>query len=69
MVDLDYNAEISWLMTEAQGEMGDAHEIHMRLQLIIASLRAEGLPVPKDLKDLEARLDKEFETVSKETNN
>jgi hypothetical protein len=65
MVVLDYNAELSRLMSEMQGEQGDAHEILMRLKQTIATMRAEGLPVPQDFKDLEAGLDKEFEVVEK----
>ena len=60
MVKIDYNAELARLMTEAQGDQGDAHEIHMRLKQTIATMRAEGMPVPQDFKDLEAQLDAEF---------
>ena len=52
-------------MTEGQGDQGDAHEIHMRLRQLIATMRAENLPVPQDLKDLEAGLDKEFAAEEK----
>ena len=62
VIDLDKNAELSWLMSQAQGDLNDAHEIQMRLQQMIATMRAEGLPLPQDLVDLEAKLDKEFET-------
>jgi len=65
MVEFDYNAELSRLMTEMQGDQGDAHEIHIRLRQLIATMRAEGLPVPQDLKNLEAGLDGEFETDAK----
>ncbi|MBC8270096.1 MAG: hypothetical protein H8E36_15245 [Rhodospirillaceae bacterium] len=61
MFKIDYNAELSRLMTEMQGDQGDAHEIHMRLKQLIATMRSEGLPVPQDFKDLEAGLDEEFE--------
>jgi hypothetical protein len=67
MVELDYNAELARLMTESQGDQGDVHEIHMRLKQVISTMRAEGLPVPQDFKDLEAHLDQEFEAVAKET--
>ena len=65
MVELDYSAEVSWLLSEMQGEQGDAHEILMRLKQLIATMRAEGLTVPQDFKDLEAGLDKEFEAAAK----
>lgn len=60
MIEVDYNAELSRLMTEMQGEQGEAHEILMRLRQTIATMRAEGLPVPQDFKDLEAGLNDEF---------
>ena len=67
MVEVDYNAELARLMTESQGDQGDAHEIHMRLKQTISTMRAEGLPVPKDFLELEASLDAEFEATAKNT--
>lgn len=60
MDEVDYNAEISILLNELQGEQGDMHEIHMRLQQLISTMRAEGLPIPDDLRQLESQLDKAF---------
>ena len=65
MVELDYNAELSRLMGELPGAQGDAHEIHLRLKQIIATMRAEGLPIPQDFKDMEAGMDQEFEAEAK----
>ncbi len=65
MVELDYSAELSRLLSEMQGEQGDAHEILMRLKQLMATMRAEGLTVPQDFKNLEAGLDKEFEAAAK----
>jgi len=65
MVELDYNAELSRLLSEMQGEQGDALEILMRLKQLIATMRAEGLTVPQDFKNLEAGLDKEFVAAAK----
>ncbi len=65
MAEIDYNAELSRLMTDMQGDQGDAHAIQMRLKQLIATMRAEGLPVPQDFKNLEAGLDKEFEADAK----
>jgi len=65
MVELDYNAELSRLLSEMQGEQGDALEILMRLKQLIATMRAEGLTVPQDFKNLEAGLDKEFKAAAK----
>ena len=52
--------ELVRLMTESQDYFGDAHEIHMRLKQTIATMRAEGLPVTQDFKDMEAEFDREF---------
>ncbi len=61
MTELDYNAELNRLMTEAQGDLGDAHEIHMRLKQTMATMRAEGLPIPEDFLKLDAELNATFE--------
>lgn len=60
MEEVDYTAELSLLLTEMQDQSEDAHEIHMRLKQMISTMRAEGLPVPDDIKQLEARLDMEL---------
>ncbi len=56
----DYKAEIALLLSQISGDPGDEHEIQMRLHGIIATMRAEGLPVPDDLKHLEEQLDAKF---------
>lgn len=53
----DLNAEIAYLMNVLEGEPGDLTEIEFRLRQVIATLRAEGLPVPEDLLKFEAELD------------
>lgn len=60
--EIDYNAELSLLLNELQGDQGDIHEIYMRLRQLISTMEAEGLPVPEDIRDLEQRLDREFTT-------
>lgn len=65
MTEIDYNAELSRLLTDMQGDQGDAHAIHMRLKQLIATMRAEGLPVPEDFKKLESGLDEEFQADAK----
>lgn len=57
MDEVDYNAEIALLINEMQGEPEDIHEIQMRLRQMISTMRAEGLPVPEDIKKVEAELD------------
>lgn len=56
----EYKAEISLLMNEMEGEQGDLHEVMMRLKGILDTMRAEGLPIPDDLKRFERDLDARF---------
>ena len=44
-----------------EGDQGERHEIFMRLQQMLATMRAEGLPVPEDLDKMEKTLAAEFE--------
>lgn len=53
----DLDAEISYLMNVMEGEQGDLREIEFKLQQLISTFRAEGLPVPETLKKLERDLD------------
>lgn len=54
----DLDAEITYLMNVLQGEPDDLREIEFRLKQAISALRAEGLPVPEDLKRLEAEIER-----------
>ncbi len=54
----DLDAEIAYLLDVMEGELGDLREIEFRLQQVISTMRAEGLPVPEDLINLEAKLDR-----------
>eukprot|EP00752_Nemacystus_decipiens_P015268 g13601.t1 len=56
----EYEAELSLLLTQLEGEQGDIHEIMMRLKQTLDGMRAEGLPIPEDLKRFEAELDARF---------
>ncbi len=58
----DLDAEIAYLMNVMEGEQGDLHEIEFRLRQVISTLRAEGLPVPENLKKLEADLDRRLQS-------
>ncbi len=58
----DLDAEIAYLMNVMEGEQGDLREIEFRLRQVISTLRAEGLPVPDDLKKLEADLDRQLQS-------
>jgi hypothetical protein len=56
----DLDAEVSYLMQQLEGDPGDLHEIHFRLHQILATFRAEGLPVPENLARMERELDARF---------
>ncbi len=56
----DLTAEISYLMGQLEGELGDSHEVFFRLHQILDTFRAEGLPVPENLAKLEKDLDERF---------
>jgi hypothetical protein len=53
----DLDAEIAYLIDVMEGEQGDLREIEFKLNQLLSTFRAEGLPVPDDLKKLEADLD------------
>jgi hypothetical protein len=53
----DLDAEIAYLIDVMEGEQGDLREIEFTLNQLLSTFRAEGLPVPDDLKKLEADLD------------
>lgn len=53
----DLDAEIAYLVDVMEGEQGDLHEIEFKLKQLLSTFRAEGLPVPENLKKLEADLD------------
>lgn len=61
----EYEAELSLLLTELEGEQGDSHEVMMRLKQMLDTMRAEGLPIPEDLKKFEDDLDKLFSEQGK----
>lgn len=62
----DYKAEIAILLSQVDNDPGDVHEIHMRLHALLNTLRAEGLPIPDDLRDLEDYLDRRFSVTDGE---
>ena len=48
--------EIGILLTEMQNEPADAHELAMQVHAKLQELKAFGLPLPKDLVDLDEAL-------------
>ena len=57
----DLQAEISLLLTQMENQPKDAHELHEVIREKINEMRAYGMPVPKDLIELEKNLEAEFE--------
>lgn len=58
---MDLELGIQKLLEDSEGDLGDRHEIYQRLHQMIEGLRAEGLPVPEDLRRLVLALEQEFE--------
>ena len=52
----DVKAEIGVLLSRMQNKPEDAHELHIQLMEKLNELKAYGLPIPDDLRDLEAAL-------------
>jgi hypothetical protein len=61
----EFEAALSLLIDEMEGDQGDRHEIFMRLHQTLETMRAEGLPVPDDLAKMERELAAEFEAEAK----
>ncbi|WP_395448473.1 hypothetical protein ACHMW7_27145 [Aminobacter sp. UC22_36] len=53
-------AQIAVLLQEMVNQPEDSHELQEQLREKLSELRAQGLPLPKDLVDLEKRLDDDF---------
>ena len=56
----DVKAEIGLLLTQMQNEPEDSHELYLQLKERLNELKAYGLPIPEDLKDLAASLESDF---------
>jgi len=60
-MDLDaLEAEIALLVTEMEKQPEDKHELYTQIREKVSEIRAFGMPVPKDLLDLEKALEQEF---------
>lgn len=53
-------AQIAVLLQGLEDKPEDAHELHGLLRQHLEQFKAMGLPLPADLVQLEARLDKDF---------
>ena len=61
----EIEAAVLELLDEMEGELGDAHEIYMKLRQTLDSMRAMGMPLPDDLVRMEREMSAEFQTGSK----
>ncbi|MEQ8400566.1 MAG: hypothetical protein RIB53_18920 [Roseitalea porphyridii] len=51
---------LNMLFSEMENQPQDAHELLFQIHAELEQMRAEGLPLPQDLVDLERRLEEEF---------
>ena len=56
----EIDAELSLLLDEMEGDLGDAHEIYLRLCQLQQAMRAFGQELPEDLARMERNLAAEF---------
>ena len=56
----EIEAAVLELLEEMEGELGDAHEIYLKLRQTLDSMRAMGMPLPDDLLRMEQELSAEF---------
>ena len=58
----EIEAAVLELLEEMEGELGDAHEIYMKLRQTLDGMRAMGMPLPDDLVRMEKDLSAEFDS-------
>ena len=63
----EVKAEIGLLLTRMQNEPADRHELYLQLMEKINELKAYGMPIPADLKELETALEAEFSEDARES--
>jgi hypothetical protein len=61
----EIKAQISYLVSQINNQPEDVHELSELLHQKLSELRAEGLPLPQDLVELEKRMLKDFPKVQK----
>ena len=57
----EIEAAVLELLEEMEGELGDAHEIYLKLRQTLDGMRAMGMPLPDDLVRMEKELAAEFQ--------
>ena len=61
----EIEAAVLELLEEMEGDLGDDHEIYMKLRQTLNSMRAMGMPLPDDLLRMEKDLSAEFKAETK----
>ncbi|MGI9480852.1 MAG: hypothetical protein ACR2OR_00685 [Hyphomicrobiales bacterium] len=56
----EFEAQIALLLTRMEGQPENRHDIYFMIHEKLNELRASGMPLPDDLLELEATLEKEF---------
>lgn len=56
----EYQAELSILLEQLEGEQSEPHEVLFRLHQTLQTMRMEGLPIPENLQAMEEDLDARF---------
>lgn len=56
----DLRTRIALLFEEMVNQPEDAHETAAEIRELLREMRAEGLPVPDDLVELEAQIERDF---------
>ena len=57
----EIEAAVLELLEEMEGDLGDAHEIYLKLRQTLDGMRAMGMPLPDDLVRMEKEMAAEFE--------
>ncbi len=65
MEEQEFENALAMLLNDMQGDVGDAHEIFMRLKQTLDGMRAIGMPIPDDLAAMERNMAAEFEEDAK----
>lgn len=60
----ELKAQIGALLTELEDQPEDKHELYELIREKLAQMRAMGMPLPNDLVELEAKLEREFQSGS-----
>lgn len=62
--EIDYEAELSLILSDME-KAEDLYELYRRLEETLNAMRAEGLPIPNDLAELEAKMQRDFARAGK----